>query len=106
MHTFAERPKATQHFTSAKPTISGRANSILRLQRTIGNQALSEIIAGGDAHEIEADRTADEVVRRLSDPRPAWPGASSEPSAGTSRGCGCMRGRHSRPPDFVGAGSP
>lgn len=48
MHTFAEKPKATQQATSAKATArtppsfghSHEVNSILHLQRTIGNQAL------------------------------------------------------------------
>lgn len=51
MRTFVERPKITQHTTSAKSTIPARAhfgqsrevNSILHLQRTIGNQALQRI---------------------------------------------------------------
>ena len=48
MRTFAQKQKATQQSSSAKPTIPGRAhlgqrhevNSILHLQRTIGNQAV------------------------------------------------------------------
>jgi hypothetical protein len=48
MRTFAEEPKATQQTTSTKSTMSGRAhfgqsrklNSMLQLQRTIGNQAV------------------------------------------------------------------
>jgi len=48
MRTFAQKQKATQQTPSAKPTIPGRAhlgqrhevNSILHLQRTIGNQAV------------------------------------------------------------------
>ena len=52
MHTFAEKPKATQQTTSAKSTISGRThlgqgrdvNTILHLQRTIGNQAVQRLL--------------------------------------------------------------
>lgn len=52
MRTFAQKPKATQQTTSAKSTISGRAhfgqsrevNSILHMQRTIGNQAVQRIL--------------------------------------------------------------
>lgn len=48
MHTFAQKPTTTQPTTSAKPSTVGRAyvgrghdpDSILNLQRTIGNQAL------------------------------------------------------------------
>jgi hypothetical protein len=48
MRTFAQKQKVTQQTPSAKPTIPGRAhlgqrhevNSILHLQRTIGNQAV------------------------------------------------------------------
>ncbi len=52
MRTFAQKPKATQQTTSAKSTIPGRAhfgqsrevNSILHLQRTIGNQAVQRVL--------------------------------------------------------------
>jgi hypothetical protein len=61
MHTFAEKPKATQQTTSAKPTIPGRAhfgqsrkvNSILHLQRTIGNHAVQQILQT-NAEELRA----------------------------------------------------
>jgi hypothetical protein len=60
MHTFAQKPKATQQTTSAKPTIPGRghfgqspeARSILHLQRTIGNQAVQRILQT-NAGELE-----------------------------------------------------
>jgi len=52
MRTFAQKPKATQQTTSAKSTLPGRAhfgqsrevNSILHLQRTIGNQAVQRML--------------------------------------------------------------
>ena len=52
MHTFAQKPKANQQATSAKSTTPGRAllgqgrevNSILHLQRTIGNQAVQRLL--------------------------------------------------------------
>lgn len=52
MHSFAQKPKAAQQTMSAKSTISGRAhfgqsrevNSILHLQRTIGNQAVQRML--------------------------------------------------------------
>jgi Domain of unknown function (DUF4157) len=60
MRTFAEKPKATQQTTSAKSTIPGRAhfgqsrevNSILRLQRMIGNQAVQRLLQA-NAAELE-----------------------------------------------------
>ena len=64
MRTFAQKPKATQQTTSAKSTIPGRAhfgqsrevNSILRLQRTIGNQAVQRMLQT-DAEELEVELT-------------------------------------------------
>ncbi len=52
MRTFAQKPKAAQQTTSAKSTLSGRAHfgqsrevsSILHLQRTIGNQAVQQLL--------------------------------------------------------------
>lgn len=52
MRTFVEKPKPTQQTASSKSTISGpahighsqEANSILHLQRTIGNQAVQQIL--------------------------------------------------------------
>jgi hypothetical protein len=52
MRTFAQKPNATQQATSVKSTIPGRAhfrqsheaNSILHLQRMIGNQAVQRLL--------------------------------------------------------------
>jgi hypothetical protein len=52
MRTFVQKPKATQHTTPAKPTTLGRAdlgrsldvNSIIHLQRMIGNQAIQRLL--------------------------------------------------------------
>ncbi len=52
MRTFAQEPKATQQATLTKPMALGpahsgqsrRVNSILRLQRTIGNQAVQRLL--------------------------------------------------------------
>jgi len=52
MRTFVQKPKAPQQAKPAKPTIRGRAhfeqshdvNSILHLQRTIGNQAVQRLV--------------------------------------------------------------
>ena len=60
MRTFAQKPKATQHTTSAKSTIPGRAHfgqsrevsSILHLQRAIGNQAVQRLLQS-NAEELE-----------------------------------------------------
>ena len=65
MHTFARKPKAPQQATPAKSTIPGRAhfaqshevNSILHLQRTIGNQAVQRMLQT-DAEELGARSTA------------------------------------------------
>ena len=63
MHTFAQKPKATQQTTPAKSTMPGRhfgqspeVRSILHLQRTIGNQAVQRMLQT-DAEESEADLT-------------------------------------------------
>jgi Domain of unknown function (DUF4157) len=61
MRTFIQKPKASQQTTSAKPTIPSRAhfgesrevNSILHLQRTIGNQAVQPMLQT-NAEELEA----------------------------------------------------
>jgi hypothetical protein len=61
MRTSAQKPKATQQTKSAKSTIPGRAqfgqshevNSILHLQRTIGNQAVQRMLQT-NAEELEA----------------------------------------------------
>ena len=64
MHTFAQKPKATQQTTSAKSTIPGRGHfgqspevrSILHLQRTIGNQAVQRMLQT-DAEQPEVGLT-------------------------------------------------
>ena len=64
MRTFAQKPKATQQTTSAKSTISGRAhfgqsrevNSILHVQRTIGNQAVQRMLQT-NTEELKAGLT-------------------------------------------------
>lgn len=67
MHTFAQKPKATELATSSKSTIPRRAhfrqsrkvNSILHLQRTIGNQAVLRLLeANPEVLEVESDTTA------------------------------------------------
>ena len=55
MRTFAQKPKATQQTTSTKSAIPRRThfsqshevNSILHLQRTIGNQAVKRLLKPG-----------------------------------------------------------
>ena len=64
MRTLIQKPKASQRTTSARPTASSRAhtgqspwaNSILHLQRTIGNQATQRLLQT-DAQEHEAGLT-------------------------------------------------
>src|SRR4029434_8976794 len=58
MRTFAAKPKTTQPTTSAKESSIRRVqvgghdpNSIINLQRTIGNQAAQRLL---QAHDIEA----------------------------------------------------
>jgi len=61
MRTFAQKPKATQQTTLSKSTTPGRehfgesheVNSILHLQRTIGNQAVQRVLQT-EAKELEA----------------------------------------------------
>jgi hypothetical protein len=61
MRTFAQRPKATQQTKTAKSTKAGRAfsgqshdvHSILRLQRTIKNQAMQRLVKA-KTDELEA----------------------------------------------------
>src|SRR5215210_3751444 len=70
MHTFVQKPKATQQITSAKSTTFGRghfgqnseARSILHLQRTIGNQAVQRMLQTG-AEEPETDLTRPALLR-------------------------------------------
>ena len=67
MRTFAQKPKATQQSTSAKSTIPDRAhfgqnhevNSILHLQRSIGNQAVERLLqAQPEGLEVSSGTTA------------------------------------------------
>src|SRR5260221_318012 len=67
MRTFAEKPKATQKTESSKSPLPGRAhvgqcrevNSILPLQRTIGNQAVQRLRqAKSDGLEAISDAIA------------------------------------------------
>ena len=66
MRTVAQKPKAPQRTTSAKPAIPGRAwtgqspagDPILHLQRTIGNQAVQRL--------LEADTGDDKAPVQLS----------------------------------------
>ena len=67
MHTFAQKPKATQQATSAKSTIPRRVqfrqspevNSILHLQRSIGNQAVQRFLqVNTEGLEVESSTTA------------------------------------------------
>lgn len=70
MRAFAQKPKATKQTTSAKSTIPSRAhsgqggvvNSILHLQRMIGNQAVQRLL---EAHtvNVEADSTTTKIAR-------------------------------------------
>ena len=60
MRTFVQKPKTTQQTTSAKSLIPGRAHfeqsrevdSMLHLQRTIGNPAVQQMMHT-DAEELE-----------------------------------------------------
>lgn len=69
MRTFAHKPKENQQTTSAKSTIPGRArfgqgreaNSILHLQRTIGNQAVQRLLEANTMN-VQGDSTS-EIVR-------------------------------------------
>ena len=70
MHTFAEKPKVTQQTTSAKSTIprqphfkqSYEVDSILHLQRTIGNQAVQRLLEA-NTKDGEGGSTATETTR-------------------------------------------
>src|SRR3989304_548745 len=70
MRAFMQRPNATRQTASAKSTKLGRAdvgqggemNSILHLQRTIGNQAVKGLI-GGNTLDVEGDSTTTEIAR-------------------------------------------
>ena len=70
MRTFIHKPKASQPTTSDKSMVPGRAhigqsrevNSILHLQRTIGNQAVQRMLQT-DAQEPEAELTGPASLR-------------------------------------------
>src|SRR5258708_35808496 len=51
---------------TAEPTPTGSAPAGAQM----GSGSISEIADSGEAHEVEADRAADHVVRRLDDPPP------------------------------------
>ena len=90
MRTFAQKPKANQQTTSARSAAPNRKqfgqrrglNSILHLQRTIGNQAVQRLVKSGtlqaklrigqpgDIYEQEADRLAEQVMRMPE--QPTW----------------------------------
>lgn len=65
MRTFAHKPKATQQTKAAKSTKAGRAfsgqshdvDSILHLQRTIGNQAVQQLLQT-NAEELQVNSVA------------------------------------------------
>ena len=70
MRTFAQKPKAPQQATPAKSTARGRAHlgrshevdSILHLQRTIGNQAGLRLLEV-NMRDVEENSTAAEIAR-------------------------------------------
>lgn len=69
MRTFAQKPKATKQTTSSRFTIPGRAhlgqsrkvNSILQLQRTIGNQAVQRLLKT-DKGSVNKSQTTTETA--------------------------------------------
>jgi hypothetical protein len=71
MRTFAQKPKATQRNTVAKSTIPGRAyigqsrevNSILHLQRAIGNQAVLRLLEATSEDVKREDSSATATAR-------------------------------------------
>jgi outer membrane protein OmpA-like peptidoglycan-associated protein len=71
MRTFASRPKMAPLAAFPRPAgpglMSREVSSILHGQRTVGNrvvQAKLKVNAPGDVYEQEADRVADEVLRK------------------------------------------
>jgi hypothetical protein len=70
MRTFADKTKATRHTKPTKSTVPGRVysdqsrevNSILRLQRTIGNQAVERLLQV-HAQEVEDESSARALPR-------------------------------------------
>lgn len=69
MRIFAQKPKATQQTTSSKSTMPSRShfgqsrevNSILQLQRTLGNQAVQQLLEG-NTRNVKGDSTT-EIAR-------------------------------------------
>jgi hypothetical protein len=74
MRTFAQKPKPPQQATPVKSTVPSRAhfrqshevNSILHLQRTIGNQAVQRLLQA-NAEELKAGLTGTAPPRSWSD---------------------------------------
>jgi hypothetical protein len=72
MRAFAQKPKATQQTTPAKSTIPGRAcfgqsrerevNSILHLQRTIGNRAVQRLLEANSEDVKRHDSSITEIA--------------------------------------------
>jgi len=77
MRTFAQQPKATQQIAPAKPAIFNRAhfgqsrdrNSLLDLQRTIGNQAVQRLLKvnTGDCPSLKAMQQGNNTLHRKID---------------------------------------
>ena len=73
MRTFAQKPKATQQTTPSTSTIPGRAyfgqsrerelDSILHLQRTIGNQAVRRLLEPNSEHIKGQDSSITAIAR-------------------------------------------
>ena len=71
MRTFAQKPKATQQPTCTKCTMPGRphygqsreVNSMLHLQRTIGNQAAQRLLQQDKPDDLEARCSTKEITR-------------------------------------------
>jgi hypothetical protein len=73
MRTFAQKPKATQQTTPSKSTIPGRAyfgqsrerelDSILHLQRTIGNQAVRRLLEANSENIKGQDSSITAIAR-------------------------------------------
>ncbi|HEX3044926.1 MAG TPA: hypothetical protein VHY08_09225 [Bacillota bacterium] len=70
MQTFTEKPKAPEQATSAQPVISSRTplsqnydvNSMLRLQRTVGNHAVARLLRA-QAQELKNESPANALTR-------------------------------------------
>lgn len=70
MRTFVQKPNVTQQTISAKSTIPDRThlgqsheiNSLLHLQRTIGNQAVQHLLEA-NTRDVKGDATTTEIAR-------------------------------------------